>query len=76
MVTKYVRDVSIQPKPEKGLRELVYSHSTSTITGFNPAEAREGFKREKIDLLNSTLALWNFFEYHHTFAYVLGLMQE
>ena len=40
--------VSIQPKPEKGLRVIYrYSVRMKKESGFNPAEAREGFKRKK-----------------------------
>ena len=41
-----VLPVSIQPKPEKGLRAQEHlSPEFQKRKGFNPAEAREGFKR-------------------------------
>ncbi len=39
--------VSIQPKQEKGLRALKESNKEEHADGFNPAEAREGFKRSR-----------------------------
>ena len=39
--------VSIQPKPKKGLVETLLSPGKHVINSFNPAEAEEGFSRDK-----------------------------
>ena len=43
---KYLRDVSIQPKPKKGLEEARFEAHEYPLSCFNPAEAEEGFRRK------------------------------
>ncbi len=43
--------VSIQPKQEKGLRDETKTPWMKVCLCFNPAEAREGFKRQELKLI-------------------------
>gem|GEM_PF-3288388 len=55
----FINKVSIQPKQETGLRVVLLAVAVHIATSFNPAEARDGFKRQKIQMMQKRIQRFN-----------------